>query len=100
MPVIGDYTYYTGGGKTKLAPIQAPYKGRSEIDSDIEPYILDDQLLNSISADKISTGVLSAVATLGSTSGGYVRVDGQNRAVYININGVDQVWLGYLVGKF
>lgn len=100
MPIIADYTYYTGGGRTKLSPIEAPYKGRSEIDSDIEPYILDDQLLNSISAEKISTGVLSAVATLGSTSGGYVRLDGSKRAVIVNINGTDQIWLGYLAGKF
>lgn len=59
MPIIADYTYYTGGGKTKLQSIASPYEETSAIlDSLIEAGGINQSLLNELTADKITAGTL------------------------------------------
>lgn len=59
MPIIADYTYYTGGGKTKLQSIASPYEETSaKLDSLIEAGGINQSLLNELTADKITAGTL------------------------------------------
>lgn len=52
-----------------------------------------------ITADKITSGVLTAVQTMGG-EGGKVVIDGVNNRIIVNDGNVDRVLIGFLEGGF
>lgn len=52
-----------------------------------------------ITADKITSGVLTAVQKMGGV-GGSVTIDGENNRIIVNDGNVDRVLIGFLEGGF
>lgn len=55
---------------------------------------IGDAKISELSADKIQTGVLSAVATLGDESNGFVKIDGPNKRIIVNDGRTNTILIG------
>lgn len=56
--------------------------------------------ISSISADKIETGDITVLVDIGSSSSGFVRIDGENNRIIVNDGTNDRILIGYQSAGF
>jgi len=94
-------TYEDIGLNRYYQPIDAPVTRRSytspyDFDSQNERGIIHTTLVQQISADKITAGIISAFVNVGTSSAGTVSLDGANNRIVIHDGTVERIWIGNL----
>ncbi|HEX9063137.1 MAG TPA: hypothetical protein VF941_23435 [Clostridia bacterium] len=84
-----------------IDPVQYQQVDRTS-QQDIFPFAVKDRNVDTLTAKKIKTGTLQAdtVITVGTTTGGYIKIDAVNSRIIINDGTVDRVIIGFLKGGF
>lgn len=97
MIVIPNWETYLGSNVMTKLTLASPYQSTSaDSDSEYEESGFSGGKVDQIAADKITTGVLTAVATLGGGNTGYVRIEGDKQRIIVNDGTTDIIGIGNL----
>lgn len=92
--IIPNWEEYTGGGMLTKTAILSPYQQTTkDADETYEFGGFPGAKVDQITADKITTGVLTAVATMGDSSSGFIQINGEDVQILMNDGSNDRVLL-------